>query len=244
MGTLAAGVAHEINNPLTYIMANIGFVTERLNKLKRSLTPSPPGGSAGPLAVLAEQLEELVTALGEAQEGALRVRKIVRDLKIFAWSDQERYGAVDVRAAIEAAATMTAADITARARLVKELHPVPPVMASESRLGQVFLNLITNAVQAIKEGHPAENEIRISTGTDAMGRVVVVVADTGAGIPPEVMRRIFDPFFTTKPLGIGTGLGLYICHGIVRALGGELTVESEPGRGSRFRVALPAVLPP
>jgi signal transduction histidine kinase len=229
MGTLAAGVAHEINNPLTYVMANIGFVAERLPKLI-------PTRSAGPLAA---QLEELGTALGEAQEGAIRVRQIVRDLKTLSRGDEEHYGPVDVRTIIESSINMVMNDLRGRAKLVRDMGAVPTVEASESRLGQVFLNLLVNAVQAIEPGDIARNEIRVATFTDGAGRAVVTVTDTGGGIPPHVMGRIFDPFFTTKPVGSGTGLGLFICHGIVKAQGGEITAESAAGRGTTFRVVLP-----
>jgi len=230
MGTLAAGVAHEINNPLTYVMANIGFVSERLPKLVT-------GDSAPEIAA---QLEELTTALAEAQEGAIRVRQIVRDLKILARGDEERFGPVDVRGVLESSISMVANQIRMKATLVRELGEVPMVEASESRLGQVFLNLLVNAAQAIPEGDVAKNEIRVRTRTDDNGRAVVTVSDTGAGIPAEVMNRIFDPFFTTKAVGVGTGLGLFICHGIVKALGGEIAVDSVPGQGTAFRVILPA----
>jgi PAS domain S-box-containing protein len=233
MGTLAAGVAHEINNPLTYVMANIGFVSERLHKL---LPLHPP-------SALAQQLEELGTALSEAQEGAIRVRQIVRDLKILARGDEERFGAVDVRQVIESSIGMVLNQIQAKAELMQDFGEVPMVEASESRLGQVFLNLLINAAQAIKEGDAASNLIRISTRTDEKGRAVVTVTDSGAGIPPEVIGRIFDPFFTTKPVGVGTGLGLFICHGIVKALGGEIGVDSALGHGTTFRVVLPPTHP-
>jgi CheY-like chemotaxis protein len=120
-----------------------------------------------------------------------------------------------------------------------EIAPTPRVLASEHRLGQVFLNLLINAAQSVPEGRASEHLIRASTGVHPDGRVRVTVSDDGAGIPPEIRSRIFDPFFTTKPIGVGTGLGLSICHGIVAALGGEITVESEVGRGSTFSVFLP-----
>ncbi len=229
MGTLAAGVAHEINNPLTYVMANIGYVSERLHKL----LPDYPS------TTLSAQLEELATALAEAQEGAIRVRQIVRDLKTLARGDDERYGPIDVRRVIESSINMISSEIRSKAELVLDLGPVPMVDASESRLGQVILNLLVNAAQAIGTGDVATNKVRIATSTDATGRAVVTVADTGAGIPPDVVGRIFDPFFTTKPVGVGTGLGLFICHGIVKVLGGDITVDSAPGRGTTFRVVLP-----
>ena len=230
MGTLAAGVAHEINNPLTYVMANIGFVAERLSKLRPY-----------PAAAFDQQVEELGTALSEAQEGAVRVRQIVRDLKTLARGDEEHYGPVDIARVIETSVGMVAADIRAKAELVVDLGAVPSVEASESRLGQVLVNLLVNSAQSIGEGGPSVNRIRVATRTDAAGRAVISVSDTGSGIPPEVLGRIFDPFFTTKPVGVGTGLGLFICHGIVKALGGEITVESRLGSGTTFRVLLPPV---
>jgi CheY-like chemotaxis protein len=130
-------------------------------------------------------------------------------------------------------------EIRHRARLVREFGPVPAVIANEARLGQVFLNLLMNAAQAIPEGHVAEHRVRVVTREQG-DRVVVEIIDTGAGIAPDVRERIFDPFFTTKPVGEGIGLGLSICHGIVANLGGEIQVESAPGRGSTFRVLLPA----
>jgi CheY-like chemotaxis protein len=126
------------------------------------------------------------------------------------------------------------------ARLVKDFAPVPDVVANEARLGQVFLNLLLNAVQALPEGRSERNEIRIVVRSPTAERVVVEVHDNGVGIPAHVRARIFEPFFTTKPIGVGTGLGLAICHGIVTSLGGTLSVESEPGHGSVFRVELPA----
>jgi CheY-like chemotaxis protein len=113
------------------------------------------------------------------------------------------------------------------------------VQASESRLGQVFLNLVVNAAQAIEEGHADENEIRVSTSIDAMGRVAIEITDTGSGMPAEVLERLFTPFFTTKAVGVGTGLGLSICHRIVTGFGGNIEVHSTLGKGTTFRVFLP-----
>jgi signal transduction histidine kinase/CheY-like chemotaxis protein len=233
MGTLAAGVAHEINNPLTYVMANVGFVSERLTKLVADPTRGPETAAGS------DRLDELIAALSEAQEGAIRVRQIVRDLKIFSRSSEEHHDAVDVKRLLESSLTMVWNEIRHRAHVTRDFGPVPLVEASESRLGQVFLNLLINAAQAIQEGNASANEIGIATATDGSGRAIVTISDTGAGISAEVIERIFDPFFTTKPIGVGTGLGLFICHGIVKGLGGELTVESVLGRGARFRVTLP-----
>jgi CheY-like chemotaxis protein/anti-sigma regulatory factor (Ser/Thr protein kinase) len=134
-------------------------------------------------------------------------------------------------------------EIRPRARLVKDYGKVPLVEADDARLGQVFVNLLVNAVQAFPAGDAEANEIRIVTSTDADGRATVEVRDNGPGIPAGIVGRVFDPFFTTKPVGVGTGLGLAITHGIVRAAGGELSVESEVGHGTTFKVVLPASPP-
>jgi CheY-like chemotaxis protein len=145
---------------------------------------------------------------------------------------------------LESALRMAHSLIHTRATIVRDFGEVPAVRANDSRLGQVFLNLIVNAGQAICEGNLEGNEIRVATRTDGQGRAVVEVTDTGSGIAEDLQRRIFDPFVTTKPRGAGTGLGLYICRNIVSSLGGELEVESTPGRGSTFRVVLPGAGPP
>jgi CheY-like chemotaxis protein/anti-sigma regulatory factor (Ser/Thr protein kinase) len=130
-------------------------------------------------------------------------------------------------------------EIRHRARLARDFGGVPRVEAEEARLGQVFLNLLLNAAQAITEGDVRSNEIRVVTRTDAQGRVVVEVRDSGKGIPDSARGHLFEPFFTTKPAGVGTGLGLYVCRDIVSSLGGEIEFESAEGRGSVFRVSLP-----
>ncbi|MCY1018027.1 two-component regulator propeller domain-containing protein [Pyxidicoccus sp. MSG2] len=232
VGTLAAGVAHEINNPLSYVIGNQQFVLERLEPLLEA--------SRGETAqVPVSTLQGLAEALRDASEGAGRVRHIVRDLKTFSRGDEESTRPLDVRPVLESALSICANEVRHRARVRRELGDVPLVVANEARLGQVFLNLLVNAAQAIPDGQVERNEIVLTTFTDLQGRAVVEVADTGAGIAPEHLERIFDPFFTTKPVGVGTGLGLSICHGIVSVLGGDIQVESQVGKGTRFRVVLP-----
>ena len=251
VGTLAAGVGHEINNPLAYVVANLDFVARELpdvtaavRRLEAALTQRRDSIPLDPAALESanapRRLEELQQALDEAREGAERVRNIVRDLKTFSQAEEDRREPVALQRVIESAVNMAWNEIRHRARLVKDYGPVPHVEASESRLGQVFLNLLVNAAQAIPEGRADHNEIRVVTRTDEAGRARVEIRDTGSGIPPEVVGRIFDPFFTTKPVGQGTGLGLSICQGIVQGLGGELTVKSEVGKGTAFQVVLPA----
>jgi PAS domain S-box-containing protein len=235
VGTLAAGVAHEINNPLAAVIGNLDYVAEILGR-----TGGEPSTSANPGKSDAWLLEEIKGPINDAREAAARVRLIVRDLKIFSRSPiDEPKCRVDVQAVMESSLRMAWNEIRHRARLVKLYGcGVPNVEANEGRLGQVFLNLIVNAAQALPEGHAEQNEIRVSTRLHD-GRVVIEVSDTGAGIPPEIIGRIFDAFFTTKGVGVGTGLGLAICHRIVADMDGELTVESAVGKGTTFRVALP-----
>ncbi len=224
MGTLAAGVAHEINNPLAYVLAGLDFVERELKAL--------PGGAAAECMEVRQTLQEI-------RHGAERIRQAVGDLKTFSRADEDSCRPVEIQRLLGSSLNIAFNEIRQRARIVHDYSSTPMVNANESRLGQVFLNLIINAAQAIPEGVTDRNEIRLVTRTDAAGRAVVEVRDTGCGIAPENVDRIFEPFFTTKPIGVGTGLGLSICRDAVTALGGELTVESELGKGSVFRVVLP-----
>jgi signal transduction histidine kinase len=226
VGTLAAGVAHELNNPLAALIAN-------LDALARDLARASSNGG------LAGATDDLFAELRDARESASRMRHIVGDLKSFSRGSEDVAVPVDVHRVLDSSLRMAHNEIRHRARVVKDYGRVSPVQANEARLGQVFLNLVINAAQSIVEGHPSENQIRVSTCQPSPGRVVIEIGDTGAGIAPEHLPRIFDAFFTTKPSHVGTGLGLSICHRIVSALGGELAVESELGKGSTFRVVLP-----
>ncbi len=223
VGILAAGIAHEINNPLAAVMANLELAFRDVTELtQRFGLPS-----------------DLQDEIHDARLCAERIRTIVRDLKIFSRAEDEKRGPVDTRRVLESTLRMVWNEIRHRARLVKLYGDVPPVEANESRLGQVFLNLVVNAAHAIPEGRAEDNEIRVSTRLGTTGDVVVEIADTGSGMSADVQRRIFTPFFTTKPVGVGTGLGLAICQRIVTDLGGTIDVESEIGRGTTFRVNLP-----
>jgi PAS domain S-box-containing protein len=235
VGTLAAGVAHEINNPLAYVTANLELAARALPALLARAEP----GEAGAPADLAARVREIEEMVRVARDGTDRVRRIVHDLKTFSRADDEQPGPVDLRRVLDAAANMAWNEVRQRARLVKDYGEVQPARGSEWRLAQVFLNLLLNAAQAIPEGQAQRHEIRVRTMGAPGGRVAVEVADTGSGIPPELLDRIFDPFFTTKPVGVGTGLGLSVCHGIVTAQGGSITVQSELGRGTVVRVELP-----
>jgi len=230
LGTLTAGVAHEINNPLAYLLLNLSYVSDELPKLLADQRPGSPSDDRG---------REVCLALDHARNGAERIRDIVRSLKTFSRPENESLAPLDVAQVLDSALAMIANEIRHRAHVVKDYALTSKVVANEARLGQVFLNLLMNAVQALPERQYEANEIRVVLRASASEHVVVEVHDNGVGIPPQVIGRIFEPFFTTKPVGIGTGLGLAICHGIVTSLGGTLTVESEEGRGSVFRVELP-----
>ena len=235
MGSLAAGIAHEINNPLAFVMSNLELATRALSQ--RDAAPSPPG----PLDENAAAGSPL-KLLTEARQGTERIRDIVKDLGTFSRPSEERVSRVDVRQVLELSVKMAMGQIRHRAQLVRDYAEVPAVTADGSRLGQVFLNLLVNAAHAIPEGAVDRNEIRLRLRSSE-DSVLVEVQDTGQGISSAMVDRIFEPFFTTKSQGMGLGLGLAISHSLVTELGGELTVESEPGRGSTFRIRLPAALP-
>jgi PAS domain S-box-containing protein len=230
LGTLSAGVAHEINNPLTYVLVNLEHVLRRLRA----------HGASPDAEALQEELTPMTQALAQAIEGATRVRQIVRDLMTFSRGHVDQKGIVDVRRVLEASIQMATHELRHRAKLEKRLREVPPVEANEARLAQVFLNLLVNAAHAIPEGDAKNHTVTVASWVDAKGAVVVEISDTGAGIAPSVLSCIFDPFFTTRPTGSGSGLGLAISHGIVKSFGGDLTATSEEGKGSTFRITLPA----
>jgi PAS domain S-box-containing protein len=224
LGTLSAGIAHEINNPLAFTLAN-------LQLLESEVLPG--------LGLSASQYEDVRKLVGDARLGAGRVRDIVRQLKMFSRAEEDaRPEAVDIHRVLETAISMASNEIRHRAKLVRDYtEPKPWVSANEGRLGQVFLNLLVNAAHAIPEGGVERHEIRLVTRAHFEG-VAIEVHDTGSGIPAEHLERLFEPFFTTKPIGVGTGLGLSICQDIVTSFGGRMEVRSEVGKGSCFRVIL------
>lgn len=221
-GTLAAGVGHEINNPLTFVAANLELALETLHARAD---------------VGAGWARDVASALSDARVGAERIRKIVRGLRAFA-----REGGpdvpTDVHAVVEISLQMAMHELRQRATPVVDLAPTPPVAGDEARLSQVFVNLLVNAAQSFPDHDPSRNRVVVRARVEA-ARVVVTVSDNGPGIAPDVLPHVFDPFFTTKPVGQGTGLGLAICHSVVTALGGEITCETRLGEGTTFRVSLP-----
>ncbi|MCP3136623.1 hybrid sensor histidine kinase/response regulator [Pyxidicoccus xibeiensis] len=224
-GQLAAGVGHEINNPLSYVTGNLQFALEQLEHALHK-----PGDTAA--------LQDALEALQEAKEGAERIRVTVRDLQTFARADEPHLSPVDVHAALEFGLSMAMPQLRYRAQVERHFGSVPTVMAHEARLGQVFLQLLVNAAYAIPEGDAVHHRVILTTRSEGPW-VVVEVTDTGHGMAPEVLERAFEPFFTTRPVGTGAGLGLSTALGLVRSMRGELTAISTPGGGSTFHVRLP-----
>ena len=236
LGLLAAGVVHEVNTPLAYILSNLDWLDEELPALRQQL--SGPAGADGGTGSLVQRLETVESTLRDIRQGAERVRDIARDVKTFARSSDDTSMLVDLREVLDAALKMALVNIRYRARVVRDYQDVPLVRANEARLAQVFLNLVVNAAQAIPEDG-CEHEIRVRLWTGPNGEACASVEDTGLGIPAENMAHLFEPFFTTKAAGEGTGLGLFICKSILETFDGSITVDSRPGEGTTFRLALP-----
>jgi signal transduction histidine kinase len=241
VGTIAASVAHEINNPLSYVIACLELIMREghpVIELANLLSARYPDDAD--MTRLVAEIEKAREPFDNIRDGIERMRLIARDLRTFARVDDHDLAPIDVREVLRSAIRMASNETRYRASVVTDFAPVPWVMASEPRLAQVFLNLLVNAAQAFPaDGRPGTCDIRLSTAVDARGRVLVEVKDNGPGIEPSVLPRIFEPFFTTKPVGVGTGLGLSVCRNIVVSYGGEITAESQLGKGSTFLVALP-----
>jgi two-component system NtrC family sensor kinase len=219
LGRLAAGVAHEINNPLAFVSSNLGFIDTELRRLP----------------LLADAVHELREAISEAREGTERMRLIVESLRALSRGDAAITTPLDVHEVLESAVHLAWSRLRGRGRLVRDYGELPRVLGNSVQLAQVFTNLLINAAQALPQ---AGGEIRLVTRLEGCSRVVVEVQDNGCGIPAEHLERVFEPFFTTKPQGEGTGLGLSISHDILRGLGGGMSVDSAVGQGSTFRVFL------
>lgn len=252
MGMLAAGVAHEINNPLSYVLYNLESLTEELpellNAVRRMLAELGSLSSArdlseelGPAFRLMNpvMLDAMLDRFKDALRGTYRIRDVARGLGAFSRVEKDQLVPVNLMHVIDVAIDMAFNEIKYRARLVKDYgRKVPVVMASEGRLSQVFLNLIINATHAIDEGDLENNEIRVKTWAEG-DQVCAQVLDTGSGIAPENLGKLFEPFFTTKKIGVGSGLGLPISKGIIEGYGGTIAVESKVGTGTCFTIKLP-----
>ncbi|HYO55017.1 sensor histidine kinase [Archangium sp.] len=234
LGSLAAAVGHEMNNPLAYMLANLGFAREELTRLKAALK-----AEGHPLAGDVSDVDE---ALTETIDGADRLKAIVQDLRMLSRAPPEHRETVEVVPLLEHALSLVRGELRHRARLEKDFRPVPQVEGDEARLGQVFVSVLLNAVQAMSELDATRNVLRVATHTGPAGEVVVEIQDTGVGMSQEVLARLFEPFFTTRPAS--TGLGLSVSHAIVTSLGGTLRAESREGVGTTLTIILPAAPAP
>ena len=250
IGQLAAGVAHEINNPIGFVNSNLGTLDRYLGDLLRVIeayqgveAALPPAARAQVEAVkqavdLGYLQEDVGPLVKESRDGLDRVTRIVQDLKDFSRMGAADRQWADLHRCLDSTLNVVANEIKYKAELERQYGDIPDIRCVPSQLNQVFMNLLVNAAQAIAD----RGRITITTGRRG-DEVFVAVRDSGAGIPDELRTRIFDPFFTTKPVGTGTGLGLSVSHGIVQRHGGRIEVSSQPGAGSEFRVWLPIEAP-
>jgi len=252
VGQLAAGVAHEINNPIGYVNSNISTLETYINELMQMLTayeacePEMDESSELTKALMLTKdtfdldylKEDLVNLINESKEGLDRVKKIVQDLKDFSHVDESEWQYADLHKGLDSTLNMVNNEIRYKAEVIKRYGNIPEIQCLSSQINQVFMNLLVNAVHAI-ESH---GTITITTNLKE-GGVLIEIEDNGTGIPKDKLPRIFEPFFTTKPVGSGTGLGLSLSYNIINKHDGKITVESEPGKGTKFQIWLP-IKPP
>jgi two-component system, NtrC family, sensor kinase len=241
IGQLAAGVAHEINNPIGFVNSNLGTLGRYIDDV---LQLAELGATTAEGHALKQQIDldflrtDLADLLRESQDGLDRVRKIVANLKDFSRVDQAEWQEADLLAGLESTLNVAAHELKYKAEIVRELQPLPPVRCVPAQINQVLLNLLVNAAQAIA----SHGTITLrSAAADTW--VWIEVGDTGCGMDETTQRRIFEPFFTTKPVGSGTGLGMSLTYDIVKKHGGSIDVKSALGQGTRIRVSLPIAGP-
>jgi signal transduction histidine kinase len=242
MGTVAASVAHEINNPLTYVLAGLEETREELRTLSERVAAMAAAQGqredGGDVAEVRAGLARLEENLAPVLEGTQRIREVTRELRTFTRPDDDQQTNVDLTCAVRSVLKLVRKEIEARARLIEDLAPGAVVRGNEARLVQVLTNLLINAWQAIPEPNPARHVIGVRTSVQG-NEAVIEIRDSGPGVPAELRERIFEPFVTTKDVGDGSGLGLFVCRNIVTALRGQLSVHDAPEGGALFRVALP-----
>ena len=241
IGVLAAGIAHDLNNPIGFVSSNLGTLQRYIEKIRTALQAYEQRVGDDPeLAVLRKQLkldfvmEDLPALVEESLEGTGRVTKIVMDLKTFSHPTENEARHTDINQGLESTLNIVNNELKYKAQVIRDFGDIPQVLCNPGQINQVFMNLLVNAAQAITD----QGEIRISTRQDGTD-VLIRISDTGSGIPESVIGKIFDPFFTTKEVGQGTGLGLSISFDIVRKHGGTIEVESRPDDGTTFVVRLP-----
>lgn len=239
-GLIAAGIAHEVNNPLAYALTNHELIAKELPRLAAMARRAE--AAEGQTAEVIEGLDRCSAMLSVAMEGLERVRSIVRDLNTFSRADPVAEVLVDLHHVLDSAINVAQSELRHRARIVRSYGEIAPVRGSTSRLGQVFLNLVVNGAQAIPQERRGEGVVTITTSTTPDGWACVAVSDNGVGMSGDAQQRLFVPFHTTKP-GEGTGLGLYITKSIVESHGGTISVESDAGLGTTVFVRLPPYEP-
>lgn len=237
IGQLASGVAHEINNPATWVAISLSLIERNVRSLMNLLETNPQD-----LKASFDALRTIMQSVADATDGMDRIRLVVGDLRTFSRSDDDSMEPIALNDVAQSACNLAMPSLRGRARLVLDLGTVPLVLGNRGRLGQVVTNLLVNASQALVDGDPDRDEVRLMTFTEE-DRVVLAIEDTGPGIPPDLRDRVFEPFFTTKPAGIGTGLGLSLVAQIVRRHGGDVRVSSTPQGGARLELWLPAFAP-
>jgi len=246
VGLLAAGLAHEINNPIGYVLPNLQLLQEQIAILQEIVNMHESGTAESEIAKFKEAnksdlvMEEIPQMLSDCLEGARRVSNTTKELRQFSRMDDATTEEVDLSDLLDSSLTIAANEIKYRATVIKKYSDIPNVMLNRGKMSQVFLNIIVNAGQAIEEGHVKDNWIQVKTGQKA-DKVFVEIANSGPAIPPDILPKIFDPFFTTKPQDQGTGLGLSISYTIVQQHKGTIEVESSAELGTFFRVWLPHV---
>jgi PAS domain S-box-containing protein len=228
VGQLAAGIAHEINNPMAFVRTNLAVLREEWHALQKALAATDAD------TALAERFGECEALIDESLEGIERTIAIARDMREFAHTGSDGRDALDLTQVLEACVRVASPHRRGATRIEEAYAELPPIWGSAGQLRQVFVNLLVNALQSVGQA----GNVRVETRLDGE-RAVVRVSDDGAGVRPEHRDRLFDPFFTTKPAGEGTGLGLYVSHEIVRGHGGEILLVSSPGSGATFEVRLP-----